>query len=54
MNFHPLAEDSLEEVPQRLQVKDIPCHSNEMLGRGVKWCLKHVETPEGVKPLGEI
>jgi hypothetical protein len=41
-------------VPQRLQVKDIPCHSNEMLGRGVKWCLKHVETPEGVKPLGEI
>mmetsp|Transcript_74017 Transcript_74017/g.122160 ORF Transcript_74017/g.122160 Transcript_74017/m.122160 type:complete len:134 (-) Transcript_74017:135-536(-) len=30
VNFHPLAEDALEEVPQRLQVKDIPCQGNEM------------------------
>ena len=33
VNFQTLAEDALDEVPQRLQVKDIPCHRNEMLGQ---------------------
>lgn len=30
MNFQTLAEDELEEVPGRMQVRDIPCPTGEM------------------------
>ena len=29
VNFQTMAEDELEEVPGRLQVKDIPCPNHE-------------------------